>query len=179
MAWRPVAWLPIPPPRDVSRRGSTSTWDLALRIGAQRIRPSIGSIAQISLVREAADRAAAFGVDLVQFTHHGTPFNSVAGSLDMLRRGEPGATWGSVFEAANLYIEGQDYGLAAVRALAPHIKHAEVQNMLLVVKDEGIPISAQGGYVQYQNLRVDDPRGVDIPGVVASLKAIGYDGWLV
>ena len=152
--------------------------DLALRIGASRIRPSIGSIEQIPLVREAADRAAAFGVDLVQFTHHGTPFNSVAGSLDMLRRVNR-SNVGLVFEAANLYIEGQDYGTAAVRALAPHIKHAEVQNMLLVGKDEGIPISAQGGYVQYQNLRVDDPRGVDIPGVVASLKAIGYDGWLV
>jgi sugar phosphate isomerase/epimerase len=152
--------------------------DLALRIGAQRIRPSIGSIEQIPLVRNAADQAAALGVDLVQFTHHGTPFNTVAGSLDMLRRVNR-SNVGLVFEAANLYIEGQDYGLAAVRALAPHIQHAEVQNMLLVGEGEGIPISAQGGYVQYRNLRVDDSRGVDISGVVASLKAIGYDGWLV
>ncbi len=152
--------------------------DLALRIGAERIRPSIGSIEQIPQVREAADKAAAFGVDLVQFTHHGTPFNTVAGSLDMLRRVNRGNV-GLVFEPANLYIEGQDYGIDAVRALAPHIKHAEVQNMHLVGPDEGIPISAQGGYVQYQNRRVDDPRGVDIPSVVESLKAIGYDGWLV
>ena len=151
--------------------------DLALRIGAERIRPSIGSIEQIAVVREAADKAAAFGVDLVQFTHHGTPFNTVAGSLDMLRRVNRGNV-GLVFEPANLYIEGQDYLESAVRALAPHIKHAEVQNMLLVGPDEGIPISAQGGYVQYQNLRVDDPRGVDIPAwSAASRPSATTAGW--
>ncbi len=152
--------------------------DLALRIGAPRIRPSIGGVCQIPLVQAAADRAAAFGVELVQFTHHGTPFNTVAGCLDMLRRVNR-ANVGLVFEAANLYIEGQDYGLQALQALRPYVRHAEVQNMLLVGEGEGTPITAQGGTVQYRNLRVDDRRGVDVASVVQNLEAVGYDGWLV
>lgn len=152
--------------------------DIAIRIGAKRIRPSIGSIEQIPLVQEAADRAAAFGIELVQFTHHGTPFNSVNGSLEMMRRVNR-LNVGLVFEAANLYIEGQEYGHTSLQALAPHIRHAEVQNMLLVDKADGIPITAQGGYVHYQNIRIDDSRGVDIPKVVTGLKKIGYEGWLV
>jgi sugar phosphate isomerase/epimerase len=86
---------------------------------------------------------------------------------------------GLVFEAANLYIEGQEYGDDALQALAPYIRHAEVQNMLLVDAADGIPITAQGGHVHYQNIRVDDSRGVDIPGVVSGLKNLGYAGWLV
>ncbi len=152
--------------------------DMAIQIGAKRIRPSIGSIEQIPLVQDAADRAAAFGIELVQFTHHGTPFNSVRGALEMLHRVNR-LNVGLVFEAANLYIEGQEYGDDALQALAPHIRHAEVQNMLLVDAADGIPITAQGGYVHYQNIRVDDSRGVDIPGVVSGLKDLGYAGWLV
>ena len=152
--------------------------DLALQIGAQRIRPSIGSAEQVPLVQAAADRASAFGIELVQFTHHGTPFNSVTGCLDMLARVNR-ANVGLVFEAANLYIEGQEYGSSALQALASHIRHAEVQNMLLVDKKDGIPIAAQGGHVHYKNIRVNDSRGVDIPAVVSGLKNIGYDGWLV
>ena len=152
--------------------------DLALQIGTRRIRPSIGSVEQIPLVQSAADRAAAFGIELVQFTHHGTPFSSVIGCLDMLARVNR-ANVGLVFEAANLYIEGQEHGSTALQALAPHIRHAEVQNMLLVDKENGTPITAQGGYVHYQNIRVDDSRGVNIPNVVSGLKKIGYDGWLV
>ena len=163
--------------RPLLARGLTSIWISLYESARQRIRPSIGSIEQIPLVREAADRAAAFGVDLVQFTHHGTPFNSVAGSLDMLRRVNR-SNVGLVFEAANLYIEGQDYGTGGGAGRWPRTSSTpKCRTCSLLGEDEGISISAQGGYFQYQNLRVDDPRGVDIPGVVASLKAIGYDGW--
>ena len=150
--------------------------DLALRIGAPKIRPSIGSIEQIPLAQAAADRALAFGISLVQFVHHGTPFSSPEGCLNMLRRVNR-RNVGLVYEPANLYLEGHDYGPATIARLAPHIVHAEVQNMTLA--DDGIPIAARGGSLRYKNLRLDDPQGLDIASVLRGLKAIGYDGWLV
>ena len=60
--------------------------DLALRIGASKIRPSIGSVEQIPVTQAAADQAAVYGVALVQFTHHGTPFDSPEHCVQMIQR---------------------------------------------------------------------------------------------
>ncbi|MBM3465506.1 MAG: sugar phosphate isomerase/epimerase [Armatimonadetes bacterium] len=150
--------------------------DLALKIGAAKIRPSIGSIAQIPVAQAAADRAAAYGVTLVQFVHHGTPFASPDGCLDMLRRINR-RNVGLAFEPGNLVWEGHDYGPATIRRLAPFIVHAEVQNIVLT--DDGVPVSARGGHVRYKNLRLDSHGGIDFAAVIRGLKDIGYDGWLV
>jgi sugar phosphate isomerase/epimerase len=150
--------------------------DLGLRIGARRIRPSIGSVEQIPLAQAAADRAAAHGIELVQFTHHGTPFDSPERCIWMLQRVNR-RNVGLVFEAANLYMERQPCGPATIRQLAPYILHAECQNLLLC--DDGLPIQTRAGPAHYRNLRIDDPQGVDVASVVQGLKEIGYDGWLV
>jgi sugar phosphate isomerase/epimerase len=150
--------------------------EVATRLGAELMRISIKSAADIPWVQRAADRAAERGIRLTQQTHTSTPFETVAGSLEMVTRiARPNL--GLIIEPANLLLCGEEYGPHTINQLAPYIFNVFVQNLRL---DEAgsQQIRTNRGVVRYERLLVGEEGGVDFARFFAGLKAIDYDGFV-
>ena len=157
-------------------RNITPTLERATAIGADMIRVAIKDAADILWAQRAADEAREYGIRLAHQNHTKTPFETVADCVAMFARIDR-PNFGLIAEPANFMLCGEDYGVEALKPLAPHIFNVYVQN--LRVSDTGSSaIETNHGTVHYERLVIGDPNGVDLPLFCAGLQAIGYEGFV-
>jgi sugar phosphate isomerase/epimerase len=149
--------------------------DRAAAVGAPVVQPTVRDDAEIPWMRRAADHAAARAVSLAPQLHNRTRHERAEQAVALVDAiGRP--NFGVAFEGAHLLLQQRAVrDGAAVRLLGPRIKSVCVQNYRLA------PGEADAGRYEgtpYKPALPDDPRGVDLPGIFAALKEIGYDGFV-
>ncbi len=158
-------------------RNITPHLDLTEALGSDLIRVCIKQDADIVFAQRAADEAQERGIRLAHQSHTCSMFETVAGSLDVLGRiNRP--NFGLIYEPANLALCGEDYGPETLRAFAPYLFNAYVQNHA-PDPDGDMPMEtwAQGRIMT--TLRpLDEPGGIDFTRMFAGLNAIGYAGYV-
>jgi sugar phosphate isomerase/epimerase len=165
----------IPAADDATLAALCRIVDRAALVGAPVVQPPVRDAAQVSWIQRAADYAATRGIALAPQLHNRSLHENVELAADLVDQvGRP--NFGITFEASHLLL--QDSALrdgAAVAALGQRIKSVCVQNYRLA------PGEADAGQYEghpFKSALPGDPRGVDLPGVFAALKQIGYDGFV-
>jgi sugar phosphate isomerase/epimerase len=156
-------------------RNITPYLDLAEALGADLIRIGMKTAEDIAWAQRASDAARERGIRLAHQCHTASLFETVEGSLEVLRAvGRP--NFGLIYEPANLELCGQPYGPAVIARFAPHLFNVYLQNQLLTPDGRAGLETWTRGPVRYDPIPLHDPRGIDFPAVFAGLARIGYDG---
>ena len=158
-------------------RNITLHLDLAERLGANLVRVMIQHDNDIPHAQRSADEAKERGISLSQQTHWGTLAETIDGTLELVRR-MARDNFGITFEAANLLACGDGYGPEAVRRLAPHLVNFYFQNVRLDPAGDHTFKTHAIGPVSLSYVALDDPIGIEIMPLIATLKECGYDGWV-
>jgi sugar phosphate isomerase/epimerase len=158
--------------RDIGRH-----LDVAQALGADLIRVGMKAHTDIPWARRACDEAAERGVRLVHQCHVCTLFETVEMSLQVVRE-VARENFGLIYEPSNLIVCSQDYGLKAVRALAPHLFNVYLQNMWNHAAGKNTIETWINGPVNYDLVPFGDPRGVDLKAVFSALAEVRYDGFV-
>lgn len=156
-------------------RNITPHLDLTEALGANLIRVCMKRDEDVPFAQRAADEARERNIRLAHQSHLRSLFETVDGSLDVLRKiGRD--NFGLIYEPANLSHSGQSYGEDTLRKFAPHLFNVYLQNHAL--DPEGnLPMETWTNGTVMTTLRpLDAPDGIDFDVVFAGLKAIGYDG---
>lgn len=149
--------------------------DLAQTLGAPLIRVALRNADDIPRARLAADAARERGLRLVHQCHIQSLFETVDG-IESTLRAIGRDNFGLIYEAANLELCGQDFGLTTVRRLAPWIFNVYLQNQRI---HPGGAVTLETwcrGPVRFDLLAPAAPGGIDFSRVFDALAAIGYDG---
>lgn len=151
--------------------------DLAEAFGADLIRVCMKEEADIEWARRASSEAAERGIRLAHQSHTSSLFETVEGSLQVIRAvGRP--NFGLIYEPANWMIAGEDYGPAAIRKVAPHIFNVYVQNHAIRTEGKAEQATWKLGPVRIDHIGLWEPGGVDSPAVFGALKEAGYAGYV-
>ena len=149
--------------------------DLADALDAPLVRVCIKTQADINAAKHAADQAAERGRTLVHQCHNQSLFETVSDIVSKLREIDR-PNFALVFEAANLELCRQDYGIITIRELAPWIQNVYLQNQQI---HPGGAITLDtwcGGPVSFDTCEIPDPNGIEFGVIFQALKTIGYDG---
>src|SRR5438093_6138933 len=151
-------------------------FDLAERLDCDLLRVMLRSDVEVELVRSVCDAARERGLRLAHQTHWGTLFETVDGSLEVVRRvNRP--NFGVTFEPSNLMVCGDEYGRSAVERLAPYLFNVYFQNMRLAPNGAVVWRPLRRGAVAADYVPLGDASGIDVSSMISDLKAMGYDGW--
>ena len=158
-------------------RNITPYLDLTEALGSDLIRICLKEEADIPFAQRAADEAAERNIRLAHQSHTRSLFETVEGSLDVLRR-VGRANFGLIYEPANLALCGQAYGLETLHAFAPYLFNVYLQNHAPDPVGT-LPMETWvGGQIMSTLRPLDAPGGIDFAEVFAGLKAIGYTGYV-
>ena len=149
---------------------------LAERLGCDLIRVMLRSAQEVELVRRACDAGRERGLRLAHQTHWGTLFETVDGTLEVVRRVDR-PNFGVTFEPSNLLICGDDYGRAAIERLAPHLFNVYFQNMRILPGGPIVWQTLTRGPVAADYVPLQDSSGIDVAAMISALGDVGYDGW--
>lgn len=147
--------------------------DLASALGAPLIRVALKSDDDIPHAQQAADEAAARGINLAHQCHTQSLFETLDGierTLKLIDR----PNFGLIYEPANLELCGQDYGPAAIERLAPFIMNVYLQNHRLKPDGNVTLHTWCRGDVSFDLIPIHADDGIDFNRVFAGLAAIGY-----
>lgn len=155
----------------------TPSLDLAEALSADLIRVCLKTEEDIDRAARAADEAAERNIRLAHQSHLQSLFETVDGSLSVLRRiNRP--NFGIIYEPANLALAGESYGADTLEAFQPYLFNVYLQNH---VPEEGGPKPMTTwcrGLIYSCIYPIDSGEGIDFPAVFDGLRAIGYDGWV-
>ena len=158
-------------------RGIAPYLDLAETLRCDLIRVCLKGEADIPFAQRAADEAGERGIRLAHQSHTRSPFETVDGSLEMLRQiGR--RNFGLIYEPANLALCGEDYGVEALRAFAPYLFNVYLQNHVPDPNGEKPMETWTSGMVMSTIHPFDAPEGIDFARVFTGLNAIGYGGYV-
>jgi len=130
----------------------------------------------IDLLRRLCDYAEGFGLKLVAQIHTGGPLETVESTLRVLN--EIGReNFGVIFDAANLFVARQDYGVRAIKRLGRHIFQVSVQSIKEAKDKTAKGVMEERGFY-YKRCLIGDEGGIDFYKVFLGLKAIGFDGYV-
>jgi sugar phosphate isomerase/epimerase len=101
--------------------------DVAEALGSSLIRVCMKNEQDIPWAQRAADQACERGIRLAHQCHTDSLFETVAGSIDVIKR-VGRQNFGIIYEPANLMLCGEEYGPKAIKQLAPYIMNVYVQN---------------------------------------------------
>ncbi len=123
-----------------------------------------------------AERAAHHGVQVVIQIHHGNIVSTASAALRLLEGLNPKHI-GAIHDLGNLTIEGRE-GLQSytpgLQILGDYLAHVHVKNA--VWKPAGTRADGTVDWAwEWAPLRTG---AGDLPGYLASLKEVGYDGWV-
>jgi sugar phosphate isomerase/epimerase len=158
-------------------RNVTPHLDVAEAFGAPLVRVCMKAEEDLPWAQRAADEARERGLKLAHQSHTRSLFETVDGTLDVLRR-VGRENFGLIYEPANLLLCGQDYGPATLRAFAPWLFNVYLQNHRLNPDGEAVLETWTRGPVRFDHLPLWEPGGVDFAAVFAGLAAVGYDGYV-
>lgn len=158
-------------------RDITPYLDLAQAFGAPLIRVCMKKDEDIPFAQQAADEAAERDIRLAHQSHCASLFETVDGSLDVLERvGRP--NFGIIYEPANWFVAGEDYGPETIRRLEPYIFNVYVQNHRLNPEAEAKLTTWKKGPVGVDHIGIWEEDGVAFEPVFATLREIGYGGYV-
>jgi sugar phosphate isomerase/epimerase len=131
----------------------------------------------IPFARKASDEARERRVRLAHQSHCASLFETVEGSLRVLRQvGRP--NFGLIYEPANWLISGEDYGRETIRKLEPDLFNVYVQNHRLNPNGAAKVDTWKSGPVPLDHIGVWEPGGVDFQEVFQGLYETGYHGYV-
>jgi sugar phosphate isomerase/epimerase len=160
-----------------SLRNIGPSLDVAEAVGSDLIRICMKRESDVAAAQAAADVAALRGIRLAHQCHTASLFEEVAPSIALLKRINR-RNFGIIYEPINLLVCGQNYGLSALRELAPYLMNVYVQNHRL---DPNGPAALETwcrGVQRFHHIPLWEPGGVNFPEVITALQAIGYDGYV-
>lgn len=147
---------------------------LAQSLGASLIRVALKRSDDVSAAREAADRAAEAGLNLVHQCHTLSLFETVDGIVDTLTRIDR-KNFGLIYEPANLELCRQPYA-ECIETLAPWIMNVYLQNQILK-PDGSVKLDTWcNGPTSFDIVPIHQPGGIDFASVFRGLRQVGYDG---
>lgn len=158
-------------------RNITPYLDLAEAFDADLIRICMKKDEDIPWAQKASDQARERGIRLVHQSHCGSLFETVKGSLRVLKA-VGRRNFGIIYEPANWLIAGQDYGARTIRKLKPYIFNVYVQNHRLRPGGEATINTWTRGKVELDHIGLWEPGGVDSADVFRGLHEIGYRGYV-
>lgn len=151
--------------------------DLTEILGADLIRIGLKKEEDIVWAQRACDQARERKIRLGHESHQGTLFETVAGSIDVLKKvNRP--NFGLIYEAGNWMVCGQDYGPETIKKLKPWIMNVFVQNYRLNPNGKSRVGTWTKGAVPVDLIGSWESGGVDYPLVFKTLHEIGYKGYV-
>ncbi len=149
--------------------------DVAEALGATLIRVCMKQEEDIEAAARAADAARERGIRLAHQCHTNSLFETVDQIVDVLQRIDR-ASFGLIYEPANLMLCEQSYGEGTLRRLAPWLMNVYVQNHRVAADGPVVLPTRVRGEVRYHDIPLWDAGGVNFNEVFAGLKAIRYEG---
>ncbi len=151
--------------------------DLASEFHAPLIRICMKREEDIYWARRASDEAAERGIRLAHQSHTNSPFESPENALKFLKAiGRP--NFGIIYEPANWFVAGQEYGPATIERMRPHLFNVYVQNHRLNPKGASNLVTWGKGLVGVDHIGIWEKGGVDFDAVMTKFQQIGYDGFV-
>jgi sugar phosphate isomerase/epimerase len=159
-------------------RNITPYLDLAQTFGSSLIRICMKKEEDIPWAQRASDEARERKIRLAHQSHCSSLFETISGSLDVLRRvNRP--NFGIIYEPANWLISAQDYDkLSTFKRLQPWLMNVYVQNHLLRPEGKGFVDTWTRGRVPLDHIGLWEKGGVNFERVFEGLHAIGYSGYV-
>jgi len=151
--------------------------DLAESFGANLIRVCMKKDEDVEWAAKASREAARRNIRLAHQSHCASLFETVEGSLRVLKAvGQP--NFGIIYEPANWLISGEDYGPSSIRRLKPYIFNVYVQNHRLNPQGAASVQTWKKGRVRLDHIGLWEIGGVEGEAVFAALREIGYQGYV-
>lgn len=151
--------------------------DLTELLGSDLIRIAMKVEADLVWAQRASDEAAERGIRLAHQSHTQSLFETVEGSIDVLKR-VGRKNFGIIYEPANLDLCGQDYGVETLERFSPYLFNVYLQNHIRRPEGKTVLYTWIQGNVPHDPIRLQDEGGIDFPEVFRGLEVIGYDGYV-
>ncbi len=158
-------------------RNITPYLDLAEAFPCDLMRICMKKEEDIPWAQRASDEAAERGIRLAHQCHVASLFETIEGSVDVLRRIDR-ANFGIIYEPANLRMCGQAYGVEALNAFKPYLFNVYLQNYLPNPEGRANIETWVRGVIHFDHIPLHDPRGVNWREVFDALQTVGYDGYV-
>lgn len=159
-------------------RNITPYLDLAQTFGSNLIRICMKKEEDIPWAQRASDEARERQIRLAHQSHCSSLFETVSGSLDVLRRvNRP--SFGIIYEPANWLISAQEYySPQTFKKLQPWLMNVYVQNHLLRREGKAFVETWTRGRVPLDHIGLWEKGGVNFERVFEGLRAIHYSGYV-
>lgn len=158
-------------------RNITPYLDLTELLGSDLIRIAIKVEEDIVWAQRASDEAAERGIRLAHQSHTQSLFETVDGSIDVLKR-VGRKNFGIIYEPANLDLCGQVYDVETLKRFSPYLFNVYLQNHIRRPEGKTVLYTWIQGDVPHDPIRLQDPGGIDFPSVFNGLETIGYNGYV-
>ena len=158
-------------------RNITPYLDLAEAFTCGLMRICMKKEEDIAWAQRACDEAAERGIRLAHQCHVASLFETIEGSVDVLRRVDR-PNFGIIYEPANLRMCGQPYGVEALNAFEPYLFNVYLQNYMPNPEGKANVETWVRGTVYFDHVPLHDPRGVNWHEVFDALETVGYDGYV-
>ena len=158
-------------------RNITPYLDLTENLGADLIRVCMKKSEDIVWAQRASDEAAERGIRLAHQSHNASLFETVEGSLQVLREISR-SNFGIIYEPANWMVVGEGYGPRTIEKLSESIFNVYVQNHRLNPNAEDKLETWVKGMVGVDHIGLWEAGGVDCSAVFDGLNAINYKGFV-
>jgi len=151
--------------------------ELAEHLGCDLLRVCLKNQNDIPFAQRAADEAKERNIRLAHQSHTQSLFETVAGSLDTLKKiNRP--NFGLIYEPANLALCDQSYGADTLQAFAPYIFNVYLQNHVPDPNGDLPMITWTKGVVPSTLRPLDESGGINFQTVFDGLKSISYTGYV-
>jgi sugar phosphate isomerase/epimerase len=158
-------------------RNITPHLDVAETLGANLIRVCMKRDDDISHAQRASDEAKERKIRLAHQSHCASLFETVEGALRALKTvGRP--NFGIIYEPANWFVAGEDYGRETIRRLQPWLFNVYVQNHRLNPSASAAIVTWKRGKVPVDHIGIWEKGGVDFEAVAAGLRDVRYNGYV-
>ncbi|MYC65986.1 MAG: sugar phosphate isomerase/epimerase [Acidobacteriia bacterium] len=158
-------------------RDITPYLDLADALDSNLIRVCMKKDEDIEFAQKSADEAAERGIRLAHQSHCASLFETVSGSLRVLEAvNRP--NFGIIYEPANWFIAGEDYGIDAIRKMKPYLFNFYIQNHRLNPDGETAVTTWKKGPVPVDHIGVWQEGGIDVEAVFDAMHEVGYEGYI-
>ena len=158
-------------------RNITPYLDLAESFGAPLIRVCMKKDEDIEWAAKASDEAKERGIRVAHQSHNKSLFETVEGSLRVLKA-VGRENFGIIYEPANWFVAGEQYGKHGIEAVQDYIFNVYVQNHRLNPDSKDTLGTWGKGKVPIDHIGIWEEGGVDFDDVFGTLHAIGYHGYV-
>jgi len=146
--------------------------EIAKALNCETLKVWVGDLAWM---QKACDLLKPMGLVAATQIHTGGPFETIdlcLKSLEKINR----ENFRILYDPANLFEAGEDYGEDSVKRLGKWIWQLSVQNIRVASPGEEGAWEYKGRY--FTRCLLGDPRGLDYESVFRGLRAIGFDGYV-